>query len=189
MAQEIELKFIIMDNGVENLRHYLNTLDAQHTAASSLQNIYYDTAEGWLRSHDIGLRIRGERGQYEMTLKTAGHMTGGLHQRPEYNIPLQQPELALDRLPADVWPQGQLPATLAQNIRPLFSTDFSREKWQINEGASTIEIALDRGAVKTADRQQAICELELELLSGHLPDVLTLARRLLSVGVLRQGAE
>lgn len=41
-----------------------------------------------------------------MTLKIAGRVVGGLHQRPEYNIPLDKPELALERLPAEVWPQG-----------------------------------------------------------------------------------
>ncbi len=47
----------------------------------------------------MGLRIRGDQGRYEMTLKIAGRVVGGLHQRPEYNIPLDKPELALE-LPA-----------------------------------------------------------------------------------------
>lgn len=188
MAQEIELKFIVSDGGVETLRQHLNTLNAQHTPAGPLLNIYYETADNWLRRHDMGLRIRGDRGRYEMTLKIAGRVVGGLHQRPEYNIPLESPELALERLPAEVWPQGELPAALAQNVQPLFSTDFEREKWLVSEGDSQIEIALDRGEVKTAEHQEAICELELELLSGDTADVLTLARRLLDTGVLRQGS-
>ncbi|MQK22680.1 CYTH domain-containing protein, partial [Escherichia coli] len=93
------------------------------------------------------------------TLKIAGRVVGGLHQRPEFNIPLASPELALERLPAEVWPQGELPADLAQNVQPLFSTDFEREKWVVSEGESQIEIALDRGEVKTPEHQEAICEL------------------------------
>jgi triphosphatase len=31
----------------------------------------------------MGLRIRGEKGRYEMTMKIAGRVVGGLHQRPE----------------------------------------------------------------------------------------------------------
>lgn len=106
MTQEIELKFIVSDNGVEALRQHLNTLNAQHTPAGQLLNIYYETADNWLRRHDMGLRVRGDSGRYEMTLKIAGRVVGGLHQRPEYNIPLDGPELALERLPAEVWPQG-----------------------------------------------------------------------------------
>lgn len=188
MAQETELKFIISDKGVDTLRQHLNTLNAQHTPASLLHNIYYETSDNWLRAHDMGLRIRGENGRYEMTLKTAGRMVGGLHQRPEYNIPLEKPELALSLIPREVWPQGELPAALTQNVAPLFSTDFTREKWQVREGESQIEIALDSGVVKTARYQETISELELELLSGQPQDLLTLAHHLLTVGGLRQGS-
>lgn len=45
----------------------------------------------------------------------------------------------------------------------------------VSEGESQIEIALDRGEVKTPEHQEAICELELELLSGKTEDVLALA--------------
>ena len=97
MAQEIELKFIVAQDGVETLREQLNALEAKHTPAGQLLNIYYETADNWLRRHDMGLRIRGDQGRYEMTLKIAGRVVGGLHQRPEYNIPLDKPELALER--------------------------------------------------------------------------------------------
>jgi triphosphatase len=63
MAQEIELKFIVSDSGVETLRQHLNALNAQHTPAGQLLNIYYETADNWLRRHDMGLRIRGDRGR------------------------------------------------------------------------------------------------------------------------------
>ena len=86
MAQEIELKFIVAQDGVETLREQLNALEAKHTPAGQLLNIYYETADNWLRRHDMGLRIRGDQGRYEMTLKIAGRVVGGLHQRPEYNI-------------------------------------------------------------------------------------------------------
>ncbi|MCF7099359.1 inorganic triphosphatase, partial [Klebsiella variicola] len=188
MAQEIELKFIVAQDGVDALRQHLNALEAKHTPAGQLLNIYYETADNWLRRHDMGLRIRGDQGRYEMTLKIAGRVVGGLHQRPEYNIPLDTPELALEKLPAEVWPQGELPAALAQNVQPLFSTDFERERWVVKEGDSEIEIALDRGEVKAGEHQEPICELELELLSGTTQDILTLARRLLDTGVLRQGS-
>ena len=95
MAQEIELKFIVDNAGVETLRNHLNTLDAEHTPATQLLNIYYETADNWLRRHDMGLRIRGDNGRYEMTMKIAGRTVGGLHQRPEYNIDISTPELAL----------------------------------------------------------------------------------------------
>ena len=85
MAQEIELKFIVHPESVETLRQHLHTLTEERVAATQLLNIYYETPDSWLRSHDMGLRIRGNNGVYEMTMKIAGRVIGGLHQRPEYN--------------------------------------------------------------------------------------------------------
>lgn len=188
MAQEIELKFIVDGAGVETLRNHLHTLNAEHTPPGQLLNIYYETADNWLRRHDMGLRIRGDNGRYEMTMKIAGRTVGGLHQRPEYNIDISTPELALDKLPAEVWPNGEMPQGLAEQVKPLFSTDFYREKWVVKHGKSQIEIALDQGEVKAGEHQEAICELELELLSGETADVLALAKQLAETGLLRQGS-
>ncbi len=125
MAQEIELKFIVNHDAVDALRNHLHTLGGEHHAPSQLLNIYFETPDNWLRRHDMGLRIRGENGRYEMTMKIAGRVTGGLHQRPEYNVALSEPVLDLTQLPAEVWPDGNLPAGTASNVQPLFSTDFT----------------------------------------------------------------
>ena len=188
MAQEIELKFIVHPESVETLRQHLHTLTEERVAATQLLNIYYETPDSWLRSHDMGLRIRGNNGVYEMTMKIAGRVIGGLHQRPEYNIPLEKPELDLARFPAEVWPQGHLPDDLQSRVRPLFSTDFYREKWLVNMGESRIEIGLDLGEVKAGDDAEPLCELELELLSGDPADILKPARQLVTLSGLRQGS-
>jgi inorganic triphosphatase YgiF len=109
MAQEIELKFYVHPDSVETLRNHLHSLTDDRVAPTQLLNIYYETADNWLRRHDMGLRIRGFDGQYEMTMKIAGRVVGGLHQRPEYNIALDKPELDLARFPQEVWPDGALP--------------------------------------------------------------------------------
>ncbi len=98
MAQEIELKFIVNHDAVDALRNHLHTLGGEHHAPSQLLNIYFETPDNWLRRHDMGLRIRGENGRYEMTMKIAGRVTGGLHQRPEYNVALSEPVLDLTQL-------------------------------------------------------------------------------------------
>lgn len=188
MAQEIELKFIVEKASVDALRDHLHTLSGEHYEPVQLLNIYYETPENWLRRHDMGLRIRGANGRYEMTMKIAGHVVGGLHQRPEYNIDISKPELELERFPAQIWPQGTLPETLSAQVKPLFSTDFWREKWLVTEGTSRIEIALDLGEIKAGEFQEPICELELELLEGDANDVLKLARHLVSQSGLRQGS-
>ncbi len=188
MAQEIELKFIVNPAALDTLRDKLNALPGEHSDPRQLLNIYYETADNLLRRHDMGLRIRGDAGQYEMTMKIAGRVTGGLHQRPEYNVALSKPELDLALLPAEVWPEGLDVATLQADVKPLFSTDFAREKWVVTHGESRIELALDLGEVKAGEHQTPICELELELLSGETADLLALAESLVTESGLRQGS-
>ena len=94
MAQEIELKFIVEKDSVDALRQHLHTLSGEHHAPVQLLNIYYETPDNWLRRHDMGLRIRGASGRYEMTMKIAGRVVGGLHQRPEYNIDISRQNLS-----------------------------------------------------------------------------------------------
>lgn len=188
MAQEIELKFIVQHEAVEALRSLLNTLESRHQAPRQLLNVYYETPDNLLRRHDMGLRIRGDVGHYEMTIKVAGRVTGGLHQRPEYNIPLEKPELDLARFPAEIWPQGLDVERLATAVKPLFSTDFHREKWVVSQGESEIELALDQGEVKADEHSEPLCELELELLSGSTADLLKLARQLVAQPGIRQGS-
>jgi len=124
MTQEIELKFIVDPSRVDALRTHLHTLTDEHVAPATLLNIYYETPDGWLRGHDMGLRIRGAQDRYEMTIKTAGRTVGGLHQRPEYNVAIDKPELDLARFPAEAWPEGSLPADLAERVSPLFRSGW-----------------------------------------------------------------
>lgn len=188
MAQEIELKFYVHPDSVETLRNHLHTLTEERVAPTQLLNIYYETPDNWLRRHDMGLRIRGFDGQYEMTMKIAGRVIGGLHQRPEYNITLEKPELDLARFPQEVWPEGLRPEHLQTQVQPLFRTDFYREKWLVNVGDSRIEIGLDLGEVNAGEYAEPLCELELELLSGDPADILKLARQLVTFSGLRQGS-
>lgn len=188
MTQEIELKFIVNPAELDSLRNTLNSLESQHSEPRQLLNIYYETADNQLRRHDMGLRIRGDNGRYEMTMKIAGRVTGGLHQRPEYNVELSKAELDLSLLPKEVWPEGLSPDDLQSQLNPLFSTDFAREKWVVTHGKSRIELALDLGEVKAGELSEALCELELELLEGETADVLVFAKQLITHPGLRQGS-
>lgn len=188
MTQEIELKFIVNPAVLDSLRNTLNSLESQHSEPRQLLNIYYETADNQLRRHDMGLRIRGDNGRYEMTMKIAGRVTGGLHQRPEYNVELSKAELDLSLLPKEVWPEGLSPDDLQSQLNPLFSTDFAREKWVVTYGKSRIELALDLGEVKAGELSEPLCELELELLEGETADVLAFAKQLVAQPGLRQGS-
>lgn len=193
MSEEIELKFIVRPGYVDTLREQLADWQREYSQseyfrARRLTNTYYETADNYLRQHGIGLRIRGENECYEMTAKTAGKVVGGLHQHPEYNIELEKAELDLSLFPADIWPEHCDLVALQQSLAPLFSTDFSREKWVITYYQSIIEIALDRGEIRAGELSEPLCELEMELKVGQTSHLLELAQEIADFGGLRQGS-
>ena len=187
MTIEIELKFLLDPNQVDVITQQLASYPHRYTSPVLLSNHYYETADNQLRRWDMGLRVRGKDGHYEMTLKTAGQEIGGLHQRPEYNIALNDSQLAIRLLPENVWPTGTDLSALQQDLVALFSTDFTREKWVISYGNSEIEVALDRGSVSAGDQSTPLLELELELLQGQRTDIFALANELVNIGGVRLG--
>lgn len=187
MTQEIEIKFIVRPEVITSLREDLNALSNERQSGRKLVNIYYETPDLLLRRHDMGLRVRGVDGRFEMTMKTAGKTLGGLHQRPEYNVPVEHPVPELARFPADMWPAGLDAARLEQAVKPLFRTDFTRETWVVTFEQAHMEIALDNGSVDADARSEPLCELELELLDGDVSALLKFTERYILRDGIRQG--
>ena len=188
MTIEIELKFIVKPEAATKVAAQLAEWPHQHTPAVALTNIYFETPDNQLRRWDMGLRIRGFGERYEMTLKAAGQTIGGLHQRPEYNVDLATPDLDIQLLPAEIWPVGCDLQALQQQLRPLFSTHFQREKWLVSYQNSEIEVAFDQGAVTAGELSEPLYEIELELKSGERDDLLAFAAELANTGGLRLGS-
>ncbi|EKT60051.1 inorganic triphosphatase [Providencia sneebia] len=178
---EVELKLAAQTVAIDAVRQNLSALSYQHVEPKQLTNIYFDTKERLLRQWDMGLRIRGCDGHYEMTIKTAGQVLGGLHQRPEYNIDIDSPELDLAKFPPEIWPEGTDIQQLQSNLDILFSTNFMREKWLIRFEDSEIEVVFDQGVISAGSQELPIQEFELELKQGFVADVLNLAKKLADI--------
>ncbi|GHA07848.1 CYTH and CHAD domain-containing protein [Oceanisphaera arctica] len=188
MDTEIELKFLVSPDVANRLPTLLQSYQILKQDQQHLANTYFDTADLALRKMDAGLRIRSQNGEMEQTVKLAGSQVGGLHQRPEYNVPLtvHTPDLSL--FPARIWPEGVNPAQIQQSLQPLFSTDFLRRRWLLVIDGTEIELALDEGEVQAGDRREPIHELELELVKGDASQLFELAEVLVKEGGLRLGA-
>ncbi|OLQ85641.1 adenylate cyclase [Vibrio panuliri] len=188
METEIELKFFVSPDFSETLRQKISEAKILQHSCRELGNTYFDTPENWLRQHDIGLRIRRFDEVFVQTVKTAGRVVAGLHQRPEYNAEhsCNDPDLTLH--PGDIWPMGKDIETLQAELAPLFSTNFTREQWLIAmPDGSQVEVAFDQGEVLAGEERDTICEVELELKSGQTDALFTLARSLSDNGGMRLG--
>lgn len=187
MSLEIELKFITTATAAAQFSQQMKAWKHEYHAPQQLTNIYYETEEKTLRQQDMGLRVRGYDGCYEMTLKTTGQTVGGLHQRPEYNIALPNAQLNIALFPNEVWPEHFDVAALQQQLTPLFSTHFQREKWRVSYHNSEIEVALDCGEVCAGDLVEPLYEIELELLEGQQDALLDFADELIQLEGMRLG--
>ncbi|CAM3509026.1 CYTH domain protein [Vibrio aerogenes CECT 7868] len=188
METEIELKFFVSPEYSEILKRKISEAKVLQHSCRELQNTYFDTHDNWLRQHDTGLRIRRFDGVYVQTVKTSGRVVAGLHQRPEYNAEHDSNTPLLSLHPQDIWPEGRTTEQIQSELKPLFTTDFTREQWLLgmSEG-SQIEVAFDQGKVIAGDKEEPICEVELELKSGQTEALFSLARTITEDGGARLG--
>ena len=193
METEIELKLLVCSDldVVELLKSkLLPGLQAQSSCRQmALSNRYYDTPDKQLRGMDMGFRVRGRDGRFQQTLKTAGKIQGGLHQRPEYNVELsdQYPDLSL--FESSIFPDGVSVAALQSALVPLFTTHFQRCAIElVFESGTELELVYDKGQVATESHQQPINEIEIELKKGDVGEIFVLARQLSELMPLRLGA-
>ncbi|MGI2220509.1 inorganic triphosphatase [Shewanella oncorhynchi] len=188
MNAEIELKLFFLPIYQESLINKLDSLDnAVPQGQRRLANGYFDTSDLQLRQWDMGLRVRGYDAHREQTIKTAGQVVGGIHSRPEYNVTIQSDSPDLSLFPTSIWPaDADLAATQAQ-LTCIFHTDFYRRAWHVQIDNSVVEVALDIGEITANGQQEALCELEFELLSGDTEALLKLAMQVASVVPVRLG--
>jgi triphosphatase len=192
MTTEIELKFLLKESAkpaqtIITINELLSAKKIAFIASErQLTNHYFDTRELNFRTYDMGLRVRTchliDKKYREQTIKTSGKMQGGLYQRPEYNVSIEKPLPLLSLFPAEIWHEEQNVEQLQAQLITLFSTDFLRTVWTITlpqakkDGEiSVIELVFDLGKVESNGLHENICELELELISGELDDLLFIA--------------
>ena len=177
MAEEIELKLLLSEEAAKSIPTLLTEhLQLAHTRTSSeLYNSYFDTPEHYFRKHGMAFRIRAQGGVFEQTIKTKGTVSGGLHQRPEHNVAIASPRPELSLFDQRLWPDHTDPNELQGSLECLFETTFTREAYRFQFAGSEIELVFDMGSIETAKEQLAICEVELELLSGCARDLVKIA--------------
>lgn len=157
----------------------LVALRSGDTSHRQMLTSYYDTPDFRLLRDGVFLRLRKAGDQWLQTVKTSGQVTEGLHQRQEWEAPLNGPEFDLALLR-----QTPLRAVIEDEgawaqVDAVFVTDFEREIWPLTlDDGTEVELAYDMGEVRTLDRQTPIHEVELELVSGEVEKLQQLAAQL-----------
>ncbi len=154
-----------------------------------LRATYYDTPDLRLRAAGFGLRLRRDAGSgaVRQTLKAAGADAAGLFQRDEWEV-----AVAGEHLDRDALAQTPLPAILENDdpaalLIPVFTVEAERTSARVKSGSSVVEVTLDHGAAIAGTARGAICEVELELVSGKPRDLFALVRKLARNAALKPG--
>ncbi|KTT18550.1 inorganic triphosphatase [Pseudomonas putida] len=183
MPKETELKLRASPETLAALREHplLKKRNKSGWQTRELLNQYFDTPERALAEARVALRLRRDGDTVIQTLKCRGTSVAGLSERNEHEWQLDKVKLDLKKLDDSCWPV-QLADLDKKTIKPLFTTDFTREyaeiAWGRGKAKVVIEAALDQGFVIAGKRKEAICELELELREGEPAALLELAAEL-----------
>ncbi|MBD8481170.1 CYTH domain-containing protein [Pseudomonas coleopterorum] len=183
MHKETEIKLRVSRETLAALREHplLKKRNKSGWERRELFNQYFDTPARELAAAKVALRLRRDGEEVIQTLKTRGSSVAGLSQRNEYDWNLPKAKLDLKKLDGECWPE-QLAGLDKKTIKPVFTTDFVRERaeiaWGRGKARVVIEAALDLGKVIVGKQSEEICELELELREGEPAALLELAAEL-----------
>ncbi|MGE0349398.1 CHAD domain-containing protein [Hydrogenophaga sp.] len=180
MPQETEIKLALHTADLPRLlAHPL--LKAQPPRRERLFNTYFDTSTLALRAQRLAVRERRVGRRTLLTVKTAGSSVGGLSRRGEWEGACLPGRFDFAALVDDAALAQQLMG-VAWQLVPVFRTDFVRRSWRLRHGQADVDVALDQGFITTGNAEgkhrQAILEVELELVSGPVDDLLDLAHTL-----------
>lgn len=176
MAKEVEMKLRVDEDDIDGLSLVVESCfpEAKFNTVA-LRNQYFDTQQLDLNKSKVALRIRDRKGAIIQTLKTQGVVRDGVHSRGEWEWLLTEPDLDAQRLEeCEAWPKN----IDVKRLIPVFETNFKRTYAKVSWEGAEIEIALDQGYIEAKGNQERICEIELELMSGSVSNLLTLKEQL-----------
>lgn len=133
-----------------------------------LDSRYYDTPDRQLGAKRIALRVRRTDAGFIQTVKTEAPGASVLFARGEWET----------TVPSFV-PQFEDMDTLGE----IFATEIERRKLIAlyppgNMAATRIEVAIDQGRIRAGAKEEAVSEVELELMDGHPADIFDMGARL-----------
>ena len=150
---------------------------------------YLDTPEAEVAALMASVRLRKEGPDVMLTLKwpalSEANQTANeaVSVRGEFNLHLQDEQFqdwqkqALNRteLYAQV-PQALVALLQAGTLTPRYTADFVRCHGRFAFGHSVMECAIDRGFLRVAKAEEALSELEIELLEGEAGDLMAFCK-------------
>ena len=172
---ELELKLGVRNCDVSAVSLALSSVLKRVTDKSTavLDNFYFDRA-GQLLELGIAIRIRSVGELHEMTVKVRERDEGGLSQRREWNFPIDEQKLNYDLLSNLPLPEPALHLLRQETLGIVFENNVERTDWLIEMDRCVVMMSLDLGSVRAGSQQSPVSELEFELVSGEVDQLIEL---------------
>ncbi len=183
-ASEVELKLLVAADKLADFNE--TSVIAAHArnkgTRKHLKSVYYDTPERLLQNNGLSLRVRQSGQRFVQTVKAESGDDPLRRGEWEASVPSIAPDvdLAMPFVPAKLRDELK-----CQPLLPVFIADIHRHQRLIDLPAGTVEVAFDRGVLKSGDRSEPVSEIELELKEGSATAIYELALALADHGVVR----
>ena len=128
----------------------------------SMQTVYYDTPSGQLSQRHYTLRRRMENDRSICTLKAPAAVGRG-----EWETECDCIESAIEVL-CKLGAPADLPQLVSQGLIAVCGARFQRIARRVRLESCTVELAIDEGVLTGGDREQPLCEVEIELKDGSI---------------------
>lgn len=171
MGFEFELKYQATPEILEKICRELPGAPMEF----SMETTYYDTPDQDFSSRRCTLRRRLENGVSICTLKTPANDLS----RGEWEVSCSNIEEGFSMLCKLEIPQD-LAALSGKVLIPICGARFHRIAKTVTYYDCTVEVAMDRGVLLGGDKEQPLCELEVELKAGSRMSCSTYANLLAS---------
>jgi inorganic triphosphatase YgiF len=143
-----------------------------------LVSTYFDTTDFRLQQNRAALRVRQIGARRIQTLKLAPKAEDGVRARHEWEREIDRnvPDLRDidDRHVRRLFRIDEA----ALRLEPIFVADITRSTVPLKIDGSDIELAVDRGRIRSGRESIPVCEAEIELKSGNVESVYKLAQEL-----------
>ena len=181
---ETELKLDLDPSAVARLMcHPL--LAGALAKTEELDSVYFDTDRHALHKDGFSLRIRHIGDRRVQTIKADQGTAAGLFVRPEWEREIDGDVPVLDGASGPL--AKRIKPAILDRIVPVFRTIVTRTTLTIIVDGSKIELSLDRGEIVSTGGPRPLCEVELELKTGHPAALFALARQLDAAAPMRLG--
>lgn len=168
MPTEIELKLWVPTLDSTQSAMIAQSLKTELPTPVVIKNTYFDTPDQQLHQLATAFRLRLKGTQWLQTLKLQGIADEGLHQRQEWEWPLESGRVNFALIQTLCHDQPDLHKLPWDQLCPQFTTNFSRYTWPYTHQQTAVEVAFDLGSVQiTPTLEEPLSEIELELAQGQ----------------------